>query len=76
MDEYIAFIRGRQRIATRAFEGACEDLGITLGSLDVCRRERISQIVEDCAAAGDVPLETLRAQIVSQFLQELGAKTG
>ena len=67
MKEDIAFIRNRQRIVTRAFEGACEKLGIGLGSLDVWRRERVSQIAEECAAAGDMPLETLQARIVSGF---------
>ena len=68
MDEDFAVIRNRQLIVTRAFEGACEKLGIGLGSLDVWRRELVTQIVQDCAAAGDVPLETLQARIVSEFL--------
>ena len=74
MDEHIALIRNRQLIVTRAFEGACEDLGIGLCSLDVWMRERVSQIAEDCAAAGDVPLEKLQARIVAQFLQELASR--
>ena len=68
MDEDFALIRNRQLNVTRAFEGACEKLGIGLGSLDVWRRELVTQIAQDCAAAGDVPLETLQARIVSEFL--------
>jgi hypothetical protein len=76
MDEEIASIRNRQLIVRRAFEGACQHLGIGLGSLDVWRRERVAQIVEHCAAAGDVPLETLQPEIVDQFLQEFASKAG
>jgi hypothetical protein len=76
MHDDISFMRHRQLIVTRAFEGACEQLGIGFGSLDVWMRERVSRIVEERAAASDVPLETLQAEVVDQFLQELGAEVG
>jgi hypothetical protein len=67
-------IKSRQLLVSRAFEGACEQLGIGLGSLNVWRRERVAKIAAACAAGGDVRQETLQARIVDHYLREWPTK--
>jgi hypothetical protein len=73
MDDTILFARNQQALLSHAFDKACKELGIGSGSLDVWKQERLSRILEECAASGLETLEMLHAQAVARFREDLAS---
>ena len=50
-----------------AFETACGDLGIGVGSLDVAKRERVSQFILALVRKGERNIDVLHRRAVIHF---------
>ena len=57
----------QQRAISRAFEGACEELGLGLGSLDVWKREQLAQLILQRVGKDEFDSDALQRCAVSQF---------
>jgi hypothetical protein len=56
-----------QAAVTRAFEAACEELGIGLLGLDVWKRELVAALILRLANAGELDSSVLQRAAVTQF---------
>jgi hypothetical protein len=58
----------QERIAfDTAFERACDELGLSQGSLDVVRRERVAQFIIDSVCSGEQDIDVLHRRAVFHF---------
>jgi hypothetical protein len=60
-------LKKKQTAVTRAFEAACDELGIGLFSLDVWKRERVADLILRLANAGELDSSVLQRTAVTQF---------
>ena len=57
----------QQQAISRAFEGACKELGIGLLSLDAWKRERLAQLILSFAEKGVFDAAALQKDAVTQY---------
>ena len=57
----------QQQAISRAFEGACKELGIGLLSLDAWKRERLAQLILSFAEKGVFDAAALQRDAVTQY---------
>ena len=65
--DQVAEAKKQQTAISRAFEGACEELGVGLSSLDVWRREQLAQLILQLVSEGELESTTLQMNAVSRF---------
>jgi hypothetical protein len=73
MDQ-IARSKKQQQAISRAFEGACEELGIGLLSLDAWKRERLAQLILSFVDKGEFDAAALQKHAVAQY-KNVGAES-
>lgn len=65
--EQIGAAKEQQRTIAEAFEIACQDLGLDLGSMNVSKRERLAHLILQFAASGQQDSDRLRRDAVKRF---------
>jgi hypothetical protein len=63
----ISQTKKQQRAISRAFDGACDELGIGMLGLDVWKREQLAQLILRLAGKGEIDSATLQRWAVTQF---------
>jgi hypothetical protein len=63
----ISQTKKQQRAISRAFDGACDQLGIGMLGLDVWKREQLAQLILRLAGIGEIDSATLQRRAVAQF---------
>jgi hypothetical protein len=67
-------LKKKQAAVTRAFEAACDELGIGLLGLDVWKRERVAYLILRLSNAGELDSSVLQRTAVTQF-KEAGSRS-
>jgi hypothetical protein len=63
----ISQTKKQQRAISRAFDGACDELGIGMLGLDVWKREQLAQLILRLAGKGEIDSAALQRRAVTQF---------
>ena len=63
----ISQTKKQQRAISRAFDGACDQLGIGMLGLDVWKREQLAQLILRLAGIGKIDSATLQRWAVTQL---------
>ncbi len=69
--DHIDQARASQRAISQAFDGACEELDLGLGSLDVWKRERLAQLILQLVEEGEADSDVLQKSAVSRFRHDV-----
>jgi hypothetical protein len=65
--DQIAQSKKQQQAISRAFEGACEELGIGLLSLDAWKREKLARLILSLVGKGEVDGAALQRLAVTEY---------